>query len=231
MTTTALTVPKEANEVAEEGLILITQADELVVTDAESFEQGGQFLLVLKKYQKRVREIMDPIVKAADAAHKVAVRQRGVLLDPAVQAETIVKGRLTAWEQAEQARLKAAAQQSEETARRLAEQAKQAEVARLEAEGQEARAAAVRAAPPPVVLTPPVPTMPKVAGVSFRDHWTAKVVDFRKLVEAVAKGEQPLDLLQADQSALDALARTFKQHLNVPGVEAKHERIAGGSGR
>ena len=84
MTTTALTVPKEANEVAEEGLILITQADELVVTDAESFEQGGQFLLVLKKYQKRVREIMDPIVKAADAAHKVAVRQRGVLLDPAV---------------------------------------------------------------------------------------------------------------------------------------------------
>ncbi len=229
--TTTLAVPKEANEIAEEGLILIAQAEELEVVDAASFEQGGQFLLVLKKYQRRVREIMDPIVKAADATHKIAVRQRGVLLDPAASAESIVKSRLTAWEQAEQTRLKAAAQEAEERARRDADAAKRAEIARLEAEGQEARAAAVRAAPPPIVLSPPAPTMPKVAGVSFRDHWTAKVVDLRALVAAVAKGEQPLELLQADQTALDALARTFKQHLDVPGVEAKHERIAGGSGR
>lgn len=221
--------PREATQIEEEGLVLVGQAEEIVVRDQASFEAAGSFLVAIKGYQARVHAVMDPIVKAADEAHRVALRQRALLLDPAQEAEATVKRALTAYEQAERDRIAAARRAQEAAARQAAEAAKARQVEALRESGQTAAAETVAAAPPPVVITPPPPPAPKVRGVSFRDKWSAVVTNFKDLVAAVAAGTQPLDLLQPNEEALNGMARTFKQNLAIPGVEAKHERVAAGS--
>ena len=218
--------PVEVVQVTEEGDVLLSQVDDLTIYDQESANAGGLVLASIKAYKKRVQQVMDPIVQATHKAWKVAVAQRDGLLEPAVQAEQTVKQRLTAWEQAEEARRKQVQEAMQREARQEAARQHATQARILEEQGQTAAAEAVRQAPAPVVFTPPPPPAPRVQGVGFRDQWSAHVTDLRKLVEAVARGDQALDLLQPNQTALNKLAVALKDHLNVPGVEAKKERIA-----
>ena len=60
----------------------------------------------------------------------------------------------------------------------------------------------------------PEPTKP--SGISFREQWSALVVDQGKLVGAVSKGHPgtSLDLLKPNMTALNQLARTLKSELD-----------------
>lgn len=222
-------VPKEASNIQEEGLVLIGQAEELEIIDKASADDAGRFLQAIKQYQARVKEIMDPIVKAADHAHKVAVQQRNLLLGPALEAEQNIKRSLVSWEQAEQDRLKAQREAQEKAAREAGEAERDRQAKALLDQGKPAAAAAVAAAPPPVAITPPPPAPPKVQGVSFKDVWSAEVTSKLDLVKAVAEGKQPLELLDANMTVLNKLAVALKEHLNIPGVAAKHGRVPASS--
>ena len=76
----------------------------------------------------------------------------------------------------------------------------------------------------PVVAA--TPAAPKVSGLSFRETYKAEVTDMRALVQAVASGAQPITLLQANQTALDGMARALKEALAIPGVRLVKDRIA-----
>ena len=56
----------------------------------------------------------------------------------------------------------------------------------------------------------PDPT-PALSGVSLGETWKATVVDFPKLVQAVAKGEAPIEVLLPNQPELNRLARALKK--------------------
>ncbi len=226
MSTEIVQVNAQVVQVTEDGDVLLAQVEDLVVVDQDSANQGGLMLAAIKAYQKRVGAIMDPIVKAAHETWKTAIRQRDNLLTPARDAETRIKQRLTVWEQEEEARRQKIQEAAQREARQEAARQHALQARILEEQGQAAAAEAVRQAPAPVVITPPPVPVPRVQGVGFRDQWSAHVTDLRLLVEAIAKGEQPLELVQANQTALNKLAVAMKDHLNVPGVEAKKERIA-----
>jgi hypothetical protein len=66
----------------------------------------------------------------------------------------------------------------------------------------------LEAAPDPVVTS----------GVTLATRWEAEVTDLRALVQAVASGGVPLELLRPDDSALRIYARAHRDSAPVPGV-------------
>jgi hypothetical protein len=229
----------------QEATGLTQAAADIQVVDAGSFERASEFLKGVALYIRRVGEVLDPIVEAAHQAHKVAVRQREMLLGPAKSVKLVLGQRMAAWEQ-EQTRLRREAEERARQARerqereareraaaeqrrlqQAAETKRLDEAAALEAKGDAVGAERLLAQPMPAQIVnvtpvftpqPMVAAPPKLEGVSFSDGWKAEVTDLGALIAAVAAGQQPATLLLPNQVALNQLARAMKRSLNVPGV-------------
>lgn len=205
------------------GMELAVSARAIQIADSDSYQAGAAMLRTLKQYLAKVAEVLDPIIKAAHAAHKVAVEQKRTLEVPALDAERILKGRMEAWDRAERDRLQA------EQARLAAEAQEEARLAALvaaETQGDEEAVATIAAneAAPSIAFAPPIQEPPKAEGVSYRVIYSAKVVNLPALIQAVAQGKVPEKVLKADQSVLDQMARALKESFNLPGVEVMTTR-------
>jgi colicin import membrane protein len=207
------------------------RAGALAVTDAATFETAGGLLRDIKTLRKEIAESCDPVVKAAHEAHKKAVKQKKDLEAPLLKAEKIIKDRMGEYAEAEErrrreeeARLAAEARAQEEEARlREAEQLEKAG----EHEAAEEVISAPSVAPPPVVPR----AVPKTAGVSTRENWSAQVTSLEALVKAVAEGKASIGLVQANETALNGMARSLKGSMQVPGVKAICKRGVAATGR
>ena len=62
-------------------------------------------------------------------------------------------------------------------------------------------------------------------GISYRDHWTATVVDIRALAAAVADGSQDEDLIKPNTKRLHELARGLRTRFQVPGCTADNNPV------
>lgn len=120
-----------------------------------------------------------------------------------------------------QARAKAEAAAHEKAQSAVDNGAASAEKAQLEA--------AASIAAPAMVET-------KLAGNTMRDNWIAKLKpnvtedQARNLIAAECAARPELAaFLKLDMAAINRGAKTYKQAMNVPGFEAKNERIAAGS--
>ena len=218
----------ETDLIQREGMNIVTQAEGLQVRDPDSFSLAGQIRQAGKRYLKRVAEFMDPMVAAGLKAHRTALAQKAKLEEPANQVEAILRPRVIAYEQEQQQNAREAQAAAERERRRLEEEARLEAALQAEAEGnsQEAERALTSPVAPIVFAPPPVVDLPKAAGTSFRDHWSAEVTDFLALVTAVASRQVPISVLQADQKVLDGMARALKGNLNLPGVKAVCERLS-----
>lgn len=253
MSDRVITIEEELPALEARGMALAAKIPLLAITDAESFALAVEDRAEIKRRLNRIGEVMDPICAAAHTTWKTAVAKRDGLRAPFVEADKAYSRAMGLYEQEQERQRReaeAAAQrerarlEAEERARIGAEQArltKEAEDQRItEAAAAEARGdtetaerlirapiMAPVAAPRPVFVpvVPPTPT-PKAPGVSFRDNWTAVVDDLSALVKAVAEDKAAITLLQANQTALNGLARSLKQALTIPGVRAVNERIA-----
>ena len=200
---------RKRDEFKQRGLALAVQAEEFVIAGPASFEEAARFRAGILDYIQQIEAHWAPAIKAAYEAHKTVLRQRDDWLVDYRQAARSISDALAAFEsaaQAEQARL-----------RREHERAAQAAVKAAEA---------VAGRPVPVLVAPAPTVVPKADGLGFRDQWFAMVTDLKGLVRAVADGKQPLALLEPNMTALNGLARTLKNEMAVPGVEARKGRVA-----
>jgi hypothetical protein len=208
-------VPTQKNEIEQAGLTLIDQAKAIAIRTHEQYEAACRFVLEVKAHDKRVDEAFDPIVKAAHEAHRKALEQKKYYKRTGEEALCIVEPKLLAYRReqedrrrGEEARLQREAQKrAEEEALRAAEEA--------ERRGEHEEAQAIIEEPvkaPPVVLED---TTPKVAGISERAVWKARVVDEAKV---------PREYLMPDLKKLDRLAKAMKGAMTIAGVEFYEER-------
>lgn len=236
---------------AQQGSSLITTVNNLQVIDAGTFEHAAALSRQIAGFIKRVEEVMEPICRATDVAHRTAVAQRDGLLRPAQGAKRVLGERMTGWEREienrrraaedaqrkererleQEARAAAAAEQRHLQA--IADQAAAAVAEQLAADGEPDLAGLVKA---PVVPTPPpapvyvrpvvTEAAPRSAGVAFRTTWSAQVDDLMTLIKAAAEGRVPLSLVMADQVELNKWAVRHKDQLKlvVPGVSGKETR-------
>jgi hypothetical protein len=71
-----------------------------------------------------------------------------------------------------------------------------------------------------------LPEIPKPVGFSSRRQWKGEVVDFPKLVKAVAAGAVPINVLTVNESALHRLAEAWGGQNPPPGVRFVSREIS-----
>ena len=84
-------------EIKNETKSLVAQGEAFVIKTQGDYDNTAGFLKAVKGLQKRIKDCFDPIVKAAKATHTAAVAKRKEHLDPAIEAEKIVKDKLIAY--------------------------------------------------------------------------------------------------------------------------------------
>lgn len=199
----------------------------LPISSHEDYMVVADALKEVKEFEKRVESWFKPLVEKAHAAWKGLTERRRETLAPAKAWEAECKSGLAEWDteqerirQEEQRRLEAEARKAEEE-RRMAEAAALEQEALAEGDESKLAEAEQLIAEPietPVVSVPK--TTPKVAGIQYREQWSAQVVNQQQLVSYVAQNPQFTNLVQPNMPALNALARSLKGKLKIPGVKA-----------
>jgi len=204
----------------------------LPIRSNDDYVVAAEALRVVAEYRKRVTEWFRDMKETA-RQHWLSIveKEKAALAKPA-EWEARLKEAIAAWD-AHQEELRRAEE------RRLAEEARKAEEARrleeaaaLEAEalaeGDERKleeAQELVAAPIETPVVQVEKATPKVQGLSFRENWDAKVVDFGALVAFVAQHPSHQNLLLPNQVALRQMARSLKQNMAIPGVKAFSTKV------
>ena len=187
------------------------------VVDPESAAAVSSLLAGIKALRQEIAASTDPVIRAAHAAHKAAVKQKSDLEAPLIQAETILKTKVGAFAAEQQRKAREAAALAEAIAREAREKAEK-EARELEVMGAPELAdavlieSAVTAAPP--IAAPPI----KIAGLSLGETWTFEITDLPALVAAVASGAAPLAFLHANEIVIGQMARAVKDTVRYPGI-------------
>lgn len=110
---------------------------------------------------------------------------------------------------------------AEEAQRKANERAEKAED-----KGEERAAAAMSVAAQAAAKPVPAAETPTADGTTRRSVWKWRMIDFKKLVDAVASGKCPTATVLPDEKVLTRAATSLKGEMSIfyPGVEAYEER-------
>lgn len=201
---------------------------EPVITTPEEYRAVSSALLRAKTFQHTVADFFAPHKKSAKAAWQGLIDAEKDALASCYDWEARAKRALADYDTAQERIRRAEQARREAEARRAAEEAALDEAVRLEAEGRAQQdatklAAAERVIEAPVVPKPvlPVPSQtPKADGISYRELWDARVVDFAAFARWALAQPKPEEFLSVNTAAVRSLARLDKDKLQVPGLEA-----------
>lgn len=203
-----------------------SDANRITVKTGEDYEFACAFLQLVATQKKKVNDAYDTIVKKAHEAHKEAVATKKRYMDPLLQAETIVKGKVSFFLVAEERKRLAEQQRLTDIARKQEEERALAEAVELEASGEKELAEMVlqnaTEAPAPVVVVES--EVPKQTGVSSRTNWkwrfkVSETASLRELVKAAAADDRLLCYLTHKETAIGSAARTQESLTQIPGIE------------
>jgi len=204
----------------------LATARALTITDQASYNAVVEMRVQLKALRDAIEAAHALPKQEKHKVWKAEVAAETAELAPVQEVEGVLKAKTFKWDsdqealrRAEQAKLEAEAKkQAEDEALAAAEAAQQAGAGPSEVE-------AILESPiiaPPVVAPRTYTPAPRMAG---RESWSARVTDFMALVKFVAVNPGFQNLLEVNQTALNQLARSQKQAMRIPGVEAKCERV------
>lgn len=192
-------------------------ANSIVITDQVSLERAAKFLLDNKTEQKRLDEerrgFVDPlnkVVKDLNAKYKP-------ISDALTSAESIVKGKISKYT-AEQERIQREAQAEAERKAEQQRQKLEVRAEKAEDKGDDHKAQSLRDTAATVVAAAPAPVIHKVAGISTRKVWTAKVTDPMKLCKLIADGVLPATLVEFKQAELNKIASQWQNNREFDGI-------------
>jgi hypothetical protein len=223
--------------IEQKSQILVEKAIAMKVTSMADKEIAVSHLRVLKLGQSRIGEIIGPFVATAYEAWKKNKARENELLKPLQDAEKILKGKVLQFDEIEEERIRVEnrrlQKEAEEKARVEAErlkaekEAQKVEVAEsLTQQGFVEEAKEVMQQQTQVSVAPVFykTEAPKVEGASTRGKWKGEVTDIKLLLAEILAGRQPTTLIKIEQRELDALAKSWKDELTVPGVRVYCEK-------
>ena len=205
---------------------ITAQATDIAISNQAQYEGANTFLRAVKELQKRIKGAFDPIVESAYRTWKEAGNKRKEFLDPALKAEGVVKGKMIIYAD-EQEQIRREKQRKIDARARIDAENKRKELAarseKWAAKGNDAKAEELQEQAEDVQVETQVvaPTIEKAEGVSFKENWTAIVVDETKV---------PREYMQVNTMALNRIAKATKGSIKIPGVEWKMEKILASSG-
>jgi hypothetical protein len=215
------------------ALSLADEARAITVT-SDTYQVAAEKLLACAAMRKKIEEHHAPLKQKAHEAHKAICEAEKSLLSPILEAERILKSGIGAYD-LEQRRIAEERERKErEEQGRLAAEMLEASIEEAEANGASAEeVAAIIEAPLVIPRAPAAHAVQKVSGVATATVWKAEVIDMAKLVAYIATpaGRQFLGLVQPNTTAMNSLARSLKNSVNIPGVRVYPEAQVRAGGR
>ena len=210
--------PKEQKALTVRVATVLDEAKGRSIKNHKEYEIVANFLINIKIARKDLNDYWDSSINKAKATLSDLKKKKGVQSLPLDQAEKIVKGKMKVWDDAEEAKREKAREEAREK-QRIAEEKRQAaiEAAKKSEEVGEPvdekvqEAMEVSAFEPEVV----VDESPKVAGISYSDHWVWECTDFSK----VPDGYKVLDKVK-----INSLVRGMKDDTNIPGIRPYNDK-------
>ncbi|MGE0289342.1 MAG: hypothetical protein AB7I42_24080 [Bradyrhizobium sp.] len=198
-------------------------ANALVVNDSDSYQEAATRLREVKTFVGKVGEVFDPLCDAAHKAHKAVTTQRSRFLNPATDAESTIKGKMTRWFTAEQKRKAEEARVEQERLRREEEDRRLNEAAALESQGKAAEAEQLVEAPIATPIVTAAPPAPKIQGVSMKEQWSFEITDAAAIKPAY---------MVPDLAAIGQAVRSLKGRAEaaVGGIKVTMEMVPAASG-
>lgn len=193
----------------------------LVISDQQTYERACELIIEIKALRREIEEkrkfLKSPVNESArriDASAREAD-------EPLARALAILDPRKLKYELDQEAIRRAEQRRLDEEARRKAEEEQLAAAVAAEEAGVSDEEVAALLDEKPVVTFGVVapPRVERVSGLTSVTTYSAKVVDLRRLVNAIAAGRVDLHLLQPNLPSLNALARSQQERFAVPGCE------------
>jgi hypothetical protein len=214
-----------AQEFEQTAMTVRDEAARIIIKDQPSYDVAAEKFQAVAALEQQITSHYKPMKEAAHRAHKAVCDAEKEILSPVQEAKRILSKGIGEWD-AEQERVRLAEQRRLE-AEAQARADEEALAAAVDAEQYGADAdeiEAVLSAPAPMPRIQAAPTYQK--SIPTRENWSAQVVSLAALVKAAAANPAYLCYLQANDSALNAAARSQKNLFSVPGCKAVVQRIA-----
>lgn len=221
----AVKLTPKAAPLVKETDVIVAQANELKITNADQYAEAANDLMRIKGVLKKINETFDPIIADAHKTHKSACDAKKSLTNPLTGAEKAIKKAMTDYDE-EQERIareleeklrKEADAKAEEEKQKLLEQADLAIELGADDEAEKilAQVDTVQA------LTPMVSANTiSVGGIAKKKTWKARVVN-PKLVPAYF-GD--IEIRKINEGQLNRIAQMTGGAAKIPGVEFYEER-------
>lgn len=207
--------------VEAEALTVRSGLTGLAIVDQETYNKTVEARVKAKEWLKGAEEYFDGLVKPAYASYKNLLDAKKKVLEPVEATIKSINNSLVAWDQEQERIRREAIRVAEEAARVKAEEERLAQAVALEAAGAPADVVEEFISAE-LVVTAPVevePTYEKGTGITYRTTYSGEVTDMKAFIKAVAKNPALLGLVQVNGPALNAMARSMKETLNIPGVK------------
>lgn len=190
------------------------QATEMVITDDISLNSANTFLISIKGMRMQINKAFDPIIKKAHDAHKEALATKKQFDHPLVEAELIIKSRISTYV----AMLALRQREAEELAKKAEEERRQKLEAAFKADdaGDAEKAEDILKDVPPEATKAKYTPQPKLEGTSIRKIWKWELMDI-KIV--------PLEYLQLDLVRIGREVRLHKEKAEIPGIRVYSEDL------
>jgi hypothetical protein len=205
-----------------EIVALVSSVDALTIETSEQLGASGVLLTTIKTRQKALTALRLSITRPMDDAKKRVMAVFQPAVDRLAHAERTIKGAvLTYTQEQERQRQEAQAKLDADAERERLHLLEQAEAHRET--GREGRAETLEQRAETVHAPTVAPAETPSGAIHVRTTWHAEVVDLALLAKACAEGQQPIGFIEPNMTALNAMARTSKDGLAIPGVKAVSE--------
>jgi hypothetical protein len=219
------------NEVTEKAITLFEQSKLISIQNPEDYGFAGKFLLSLKDQEKRIKEWFEPLKRKASEAHKAICEREKESLRPLQEARFMVEPKMLKYKHDQDIKAIEEAARLAELARKEAEDRALMEALAAEQEGDTEAAKAIIEEPIEAPVIRVESAARKITGLTERTYWRYQVNDFKALIQAVAAGKVPPQVLRIDEVFLGGQVRLLKGNLNYPGVKTFSESTMSGARR
>lgn len=201
---------------------LAKKAD-LVINTQEDLNAAGEVLTNVKTRAKELDAERKKITNPLDEAKKAVMALFKPPIELLTRAENHVKGLILEYDQKKEREAEEERQRLEKIAeqeRKKKEKAIEAKIERAKASGKEDKVAELEEEKENVETTIDVPVVASnidtPTDVSYRENWTAEVVDFKTL---------PDEYKLPNEKMLNSFAKSTKGAIPVPGVKFNMQKV------
>ena len=245
---------KEIVDLEQKALAVDEQAKAITIRTPEEYKGAAEFCKTVKGLQKKVKEAFGDIIEKAYAAHKAAKAKEAEHLEPLVKAEAFVKGKMVAYDTAqeelrrkEQERLNRMAEadrrkkEEQEAELRRKEEEKRQEAERLEREAAQIKNAEARAEAEKAAAKARADADKAAAKADEKAFQAQNIIapiaapkveavkgvsySIKYTAEVVDFSALPDDFKLPDMSKLNKVAQATKGELKIPGIKVNTEKV------